>query len=122
MESWVEDIAKLADGWEKLQKAKEDKVILKKTGDIVLRKGVAILGKTAKGTKKEFQKAAEGTASVLGGILKNFGESMQDNGGNSGGGFVSWDRIREDEEDNKQRAQEAKNYYSSLADKFENDK
>lgn len=117
IESWVNDMEKLATGWEKFQKAKDDKVILKKTGQIVLRTAA----RTIKGTGQDAKKVAEGTASVFGNVLKDFGESLQNNAA-GGQGFVGWNKIHEEEERKKAAAQEERDFFNSLEGKYDNDK
>ncbi len=97
---------KLADGWDGIKKAKEDKVILKKTGQIILR--------SVKGTGQDAKKVAEGTASIFGNMLKDFGNSMQQNGSNKNKGWTSWQKMHEAEERKKAAAQEDRAYFSSI--------
>ena len=118
MNSWINDMAKLATGWEKFQKAKEDKVILKKSGQIVMR----TMARSIKGSGQDVKKFAEGTASVFGNILKDFGESLQNNARGESGGWTSWRDIHDREERKKEASREERDFYSSLSDNYENDK
>ena len=113
--SLVDNIEKLATGAENLQKAKDDKIILKKSGQIVLR----TLATLPKGAGKDAKRLAEGTASVFGNMLKNFGESMQQNGNRKQSGFTSWDALHQREEAKKEALEEEKEYFSSLSDKYD---
>jgi hypothetical protein len=102
----VDSIEKLANGWEDIKRAKEQKVIWKKTGQIVLR--------SIKGTGQDAKKVAEGTASIFGNMLKDFGNNMQQNGGNKNKGWTSWRQMHDAEERKKQAAQEDRAYFSSI--------
>lgn len=110
IQAWVNDVEKLANGWENIKKAKEDKVILKKTGQIILRSAA----RTIKGTGQDAKKVAEGTASIFGNMLKDFGNSMQQNGSNKNKGWTSWQKMHEAEERKKAAAQEDRAYFSSI--------
>lgn len=114
MESWVNDIEKLANGWEKFEeeRKKGGKVILKKGANIVWRAAVGTTARTLKGTGEE-------TASVLGNALKNFGESLQKNGDKKQKGWTSWQEMHDAEELKKEAIQEDKDYFNSLSDKYD---
>ena len=110
IDNMVENMNKLATGWEKLQaeKEKDSKIIWKKGGRLVLRTAA----RTIKGTGKE-------TASVLGNALKNFGESLQQNGNRKQSGWTSWQEMHDAEERKKEAIQEDKDYFNSLSDKYD---
>ncbi|MBR1600588.1 MAG: hypothetical protein IJ677_03320 [Alphaproteobacteria bacterium] len=108
--SAINNVNKLANGWEALKKAKEDKVILKKTGQVVLRTAA----RTVKGTGQDIKRAAEGTASIFGNVLKDFGQSLQNNESKSGHKWTSWQDIHDAEERKKEASQEDRDYFKSI--------
>lgn len=111
--SAINNVNKLANGWEALKKAKEDKVILKKTGQVVLRTAA----RTIKGTGQDIKHAAEGTASVLGNVLKDFGQSLQNNkpaDGQSKHKWTTWQQMHDAEQRKKEAAQEDRDYFKSI--------
>ena len=113
VDSAINNIHKLANGWDALKKAKEDKVILKKTGQVVLR----TVARTVKGTGQDVKHAAEGTASIFGNVLKDFGQSLQNNkpaDGQSKHKWTTWQDMHDDEQRNKEEAQKNRDYFKSI--------
>lgn len=111
--SAINNVNKLANGWEALKKAKEDKVILKKTGQVVLRTAA----RTIKGTGQDIKHAAEGTASIFGNVLKDFGQSLQNNkpaDGQSKHKWTTWQQMSDAEQRKKEAAQEDRDYFKSI--------
>lgn len=106
----IDSIEKLANGWNDIKKAKEDKVILKKTGQIVMRIGM----RSVKGTGQDIKKVAEGTASIFGNMLKDFGKSMQNNGDSGNRGWTSFQDMHEAEERKKEAAQNERDFYNGI--------
>ena len=111
--SAVNNLNKLAAGWEKVKQAKEQKIILKTTGQIVL----STAARTVKGTGQDIKHTAEGTASVLGNVLKDFGKSLQNNkpaDGQSKHKWTSWQDMHDAEQRKKEAAQEDRDYFKSI--------
>ena len=113
IDSTINNVKKLKDGWEAIKQAKEQKIILKTTGQIVLRTAA----RTIKGTGADIKQAAEGTASVFGNILKDFGKSLQNNkpaDGQSKHKWTSWQDMHNAEQRKKEAAQEDRDYFKSI--------
>ena len=110
VENTIDEAKQLKDA---LSTGEGRKIILKKSGQVVLRTVVGTTARTLKGTGEE-------TASVLGKALKNFGQSLQQNGGNKKGrGYTSWQELQERQEDKKEQSQASRDYFSSLSDKYD---
>ena len=87
------------------------KIILQKTGRIVLRTAA----RTTKGIGQDAQRFAEGGATVLGNILKDFGKSLQNNRPTDDRSkWKSWKDIGEAEERKKEAMQEESDYFKSI--------
>lgn len=81
-----------------------------------------IFFRTLKGTKDDAKKLGEGTASVLGNLLQNFGESLQQNGNKEQRKYKTWAQMEESRKAKQAAAEDERSYYSSLSDKYQNDK
>ena len=127
--NWHKTVQKLANNKEKIkQKAKsmkqgientaqalnegDYKVILKKSGQVVLRTAFRSMSETKKDITKTSKKTAEGSASILGGILKDFGHQMADNSAHASGqnrkfDFKDWIHADEQSDEFKEKMEEA---------------
>lgn len=94
-----------------LSSEKGRKIILQKTGRVVLRTAA----RTAKGVGQDAKQFAEGSATVLGNILKDFGKSLQNNKRTDNRPkWKSWQKISEEEERKKEAMQEERDYFKSI--------
>lgn len=115
----VDTMEKVANNAEALKGA-DKKLILKKTGQIVFR-SLKDTKQDAKSIGKVAQKTAEGSASLLGGILKDFGHSMADNSARAPGkrgkfDIKEWINAGDDESDEQKKKAYDAEYFRQMGD------